>query len=67
MMMHYLDDINLVLQAKIATYLRSRQSADGSYPLFTGGVGDISCSVKVYLCLKNGGGFDRRTAYAAFT
>ena len=52
MMMHYLDDINEELQAKIAVYLRNRQSADGGYPLFTGGPGDISSSVKVYYALK---------------
>lgn len=55
MMMHYLDDIDETLQAKIANYLRSRQSKDGSYPLFTGGPGDLSCSVKVYYALKMAG------------
>ena len=55
MMMHYIGDIDDTLQAKIAVYLRSRQSADGSYPLFTGGLGDISCSVKVYYALKMAG------------
>ena len=55
MMMHYLDDIDAELQAKMAVYLRKRQSADGSYPLFTGGPGDISCSVKVYYALKMAG------------
>ncbi len=52
LMMHYLGDVNEELQKKIANYLRSRQSEDGSYPLFTGGPGDISCSVKVYYALK---------------
>jgi len=55
MMMHYLDDINEELQAKMAIYMRKRQAADGSYPLFTGGPGDISCSVKVYYALKMAG------------
>lgn len=55
MMMHYLGEIDESLQAKMAVYLRSRQSADGSYPLFTGGLGDISCSVKVYYALKMAG------------
>ncbi len=55
MMMHYLDDINEELQAKMAVYMRKRQSEDGSYPLFTGGHGDISCSVKVYYALKMAG------------
>ncbi|PPD29182.1 MAG: squalene--hopene cyclase [Methylomonas sp.] len=55
MMMHYLDDIDEELQRKIAVYLRSRQSADGSYPFFTGGPGDISGSVKTYYALKMAG------------
>lgn len=55
MMMHYLGEIDGPLQAKIAVYLRSRQSKDGSYPLFTHGLGDISCSVKVYYALKMAG------------
>jgi len=55
MMMHYIGDIDENLQAKIAVYLRSRQSKDGSYPLFTGGEGDLSCSVKVYYALKMAG------------
>ncbi len=52
MMMHYLGEIDEALQNKMAVYLRARQSADGSYPLFTGGEGDLSCSVKVYYALK---------------
>ena len=55
LLMHYLGEIDEPLQAKIANYLRSRQSEDGSYPLFTGGPGDISCSVKVYYALKLAG------------
>ena len=55
LMMHYLGEINEQLQAKIANYLRPRQSEDGSYPLFTGGPGDISCCVKVYYALKLAG------------
>ena len=55
MMMHYLGEIDETLQAKMAVYLRSRQSEDGSYPLFTGGPGNISCSVKAYYALKMAG------------
>jgi squalene-hopene/tetraprenyl-beta-curcumene cyclase len=55
MMMHYLGEIDEPLQAKIAVYIRSRQSEDGSYPLFTGGIGDLSCSVKAYYALKMAG------------
>ncbi len=55
MMMHYLGEIDEPLQAKIANFLRSRQSEDGSYAMFTGGPGDISGSVKVYYALKMAG------------
>ncbi len=55
MMMHYLGEIDENLQAKIAVYLRSRQNEDGSFPLYTGGLGEISCSVKVYYALKMAG------------
>ena len=55
LMMHFMDEIDAELQAKIAVYLRGRQQADGSYPLFTGGPGDISCTVKVYYALKLAG------------
>lgn len=55
LMMHYLGEIDEALQAKIAVYLRSRQSQDGSFPLFTHGPGDISGSVKVYYALKMAG------------
>ncbi|MCK4494492.1 MAG: squalene--hopene cyclase, partial [Methylococcales bacterium] len=54
-MMHYLDEINHPLQKKIAVYLRSRQTEVGFYPLFTGGEGNLSTSVKVYYALKMAG------------
>jgi squalene-hopene/tetraprenyl-beta-curcumene cyclase len=55
MMMHYLGEIDETLQAKIAVYLRSRQTEQSFYPLFTGGEGDLSCSVKAYFSLKLAG------------
>jgi squalene-hopene/tetraprenyl-beta-curcumene cyclase len=55
LMMHFMDEIDGALQAKIANYLRAHQSADGSYPLFQGGAGDISCTVKAYYALKLAG------------
>ncbi|HWO99440.1 MAG TPA: squalene--hopene cyclase [Methylococcus sp.] len=55
LMMHFLDEIDSELQAKIANYLRAHQSADGSYPLFQGGPGDLSCTVKAYYALKLAG------------
>jgi len=54
-MMHYIGEIDEILQAKIANYLRPRQNTDGSYSLFIGGQGDISCTTKVYYALKLAG------------
>jgi len=55
LMMHYLDEIDDALQAKIAVYLRERQQADGGWRLYFGGAFDISCSVKAYYALKLAG------------
>ncbi|MGR8951386.1 MAG: squalene--hopene cyclase [Gammaproteobacteria bacterium] len=55
LMMHYMDEVNEALQAKIANYLRTKQIADGSYPLYQGGSGDISCSTKAYYAMKLAG------------
>lgn len=55
LMMHFMDEIDQALQAKLANYLRAKQSADGSYPLFQGGIGDISCTIKAYYALKMAG------------
>ncbi|MCK9395577.1 MAG: squalene--hopene cyclase [Methylobacter sp.] len=55
LMMHYMDEINQALQVKIANFLRAQQSADGSYPLFKDGPGDISCTVKAYYAMKLAG------------
>jgi squalene-hopene/tetraprenyl-beta-curcumene cyclase len=51
-MMHYLDEIDPVLEAKIAVYLRARQADHGGWPLYYGGELDISASVKAYYALK---------------
>ena len=55
MMMHYLGKVDEELQEKIATYIRSRQDKAGHHPLFTGGEGDISSSIKSYYALKMAG------------
>ncbi len=55
LMMHFVDEIDADLQAKIARFLRSKQNADGSYGLFYGGEGDLSCTVKAYFALKLAG------------
>lgn len=55
LMMHFMAEIDAELQRKIANFLRSQQSNDGSYPLYKGGEGDISCTVKAYYALKLAG------------
>ena len=49
---HFLGEIDDALEGKIGVYLRGRQSADGSWPLYAGGERDISASVKAYYALK---------------
>lgn len=55
LMMHHMDEVDEILQAKLASYIRARQQKDGSWPLYNGGHGDISCSVKAYFALKLAG------------
>jgi squalene-hopene/tetraprenyl-beta-curcumene cyclase len=55
MMMHYLDEIDSSLEAKIAVYLRAHQAEHGGWPLYYGGELNISCTVKAYYALKLAG------------
>ncbi|WP_426993898.1 squalene--hopene cyclase [Methylomonas sp. CM2] len=55
LMMHFMAEIDQGLEAKIARFLRAQAGPDGSYPLFKGGAGDLSCTVKVYYALKLAG------------
>ena len=55
LMMHYMDEIDDELAAKIAVYLREHQGSDGGWNLYCGGDFDLSCSVKVYYALKLAG------------
>ncbi|MHB1586862.1 MAG: squalene--hopene cyclase [Acidiferrobacteraceae bacterium] len=55
LMMHYMDEINPVLQEKLAVYLREHQGAGDGWALYPGGSFDISCSVKAYYALKLAG------------
>ena len=52
MLGHYLGDLDLVLEPKIAAYLRRIQNDDGGWPLFYRGASDVSATVKAYLALK---------------
>ena len=52
LLLRYLGEERLELEAKIADYLRSHQEGHGGWPLYPGGAIDVSCSVKVYYALK---------------
>jgi squalene-hopene/tetraprenyl-beta-curcumene cyclase len=55
MMMHFLGDIDVPLQAKIARFLRAHQAGHGGWSLYPGGDFEVSCSVKAYFALKLAG------------
>ncbi|HLK71685.1 MAG TPA: prenyltransferase/squalene oxidase repeat-containing protein, partial [Steroidobacteraceae bacterium] len=55
MMMHFLGDIDVPLQAKIARFLRAQQASHGGWSLYPGGDFEVSCSVKAYFALKLAG------------
>jgi squalene-hopene/tetraprenyl-beta-curcumene cyclase len=55
LMMHFLDEIDVALESKLAAFLRERQGEHGGWPLFHAGSFDLSCSVKAYYALKLAG------------
>jgi squalene-hopene/tetraprenyl-beta-curcumene cyclase len=55
MMMHFLDEIDAALEAKIANHLRALQAEHDGWPLYHNGDFDMSCSVKAYYALKLAG------------
>ena len=65
LMMHYLDEIDPALEAKIAVYLRANQADHGGWPLYYGGELDISATVKAYYALKLAGDSPDAAAHAA--
>ena len=52
---HFLDELEPEKEAKIGVYLRRIQNADGSWPLFHAGEGDLSATIKAYWALKLAG------------
>ena len=50
--LHYLDERDPDLEAKIGVYLRAIQEDHGGWPLFHGGALNVSASVKAYFALK---------------
>jgi squalene-hopene/tetraprenyl-beta-curcumene cyclase len=57
LMMHFMDEIDDVLQEKMARYLRDTQVKDthGGWPQYYDGDIDLSCTVKAYFALKAAG------------
>jgi squalene-hopene/tetraprenyl-beta-curcumene cyclase len=55
MMMHFLDEIDAVLEVKIANHLRALQAEHDGWPLYHKGDFDLSCTVKAYYALKLAG------------
>jgi squalene-hopene/tetraprenyl-beta-curcumene cyclase len=52
LLLHYLDEREPELEARIGKYLRAIQGDHGGWPLFHGGDLDISATVKAYYALK---------------
>ncbi len=53
LMMHFLDEVDVALESRIARYLRDQQDIKhGGWPLYYGGHFDISCTIKAYYALK---------------
>jgi len=50
--MHFMDERNQDLEARLARYLLDRQTDCGGWPLYHGGRMDLSCTVKAYFALK---------------
>jgi len=55
LMMHFMDEIDAELEARLAAYLRATQSDHGGWGLHPGSALDLSCSVKAYYALKLAG------------
>jgi squalene-hopene/tetraprenyl-beta-curcumene cyclase len=55
MMMHFLDEIDISLERKLAVYLRTHQADHGGWPLYQGGDLNLSCTIKAYYALKLAG------------
>ncbi len=55
LLMHFLGEIDEPLEAKLAVYLRAKQTETGGWGLFHGHAFDMSCAVKTYYALKLAG------------
>ncbi|MCE7915369.1 MAG: squalene--hopene cyclase [Nitrosomonas sp. PRO4] len=56
LMMHFMDEVDVILENKIARFIRDKQDMKhGGWPLYYGGAFDISCTIKSYYALKLAG------------
>ena len=55
LMMHFMDEIDSSLEARLATYIRRVQNSEGGWPHYQGGRSDLSATVKAYYALKLAG------------
>ncbi len=49
---HFMDTVDIELEARLKKYLLDAQSADGSWPLYAGGEGYLSTTIEAYFALK---------------
>ena len=53
LMMHFMDEVDIVLENKLARFIREQQDmTHGGWALYYGGAFDQSCSIKAYYALK---------------
>ena len=55
LLQHLLGTVDTAREQRLADYIISRQLPDGSWPLYEGGAGNISATVKAYFALKTAG------------
>ena len=55
LLQHLLGRVDKAREKRLADYIISRQLPDGSWPLYEGGPGNISATVKAYFALKTTG------------
>ena len=55
LLQHYLDEIDPVIEEKLANYIRASQGDHGGWPLYYDGDFNMSCTVKAYYALKLAG------------
>ncbi len=52
---HFMEDVDLELEARLKKYLLDTQQTDGSWSLYAGGEGYLSSTVEAYFALKLAG------------